>query len=1048
MSAAIRHTMLVANAGSGKTYALTTRMVKLLALGVEPRRIAALTFTKKAAGEFLDAVFLRLAEAALDRGKLVELNTELNSVSEEGILPPLDAGRCRELLARLVADSGRLTMGTIDGLFARIARSFPLESGIPGEFSIIGESELERARTEALSAIFRESVESAGGTEFLDQVRRIARRRGERQVFRTLLDAVRGFHGKYLEKPDLPWGDRERIWGSAGCAILASGEVRPAAEALMAAILTEHPALSPEAREKWSANLAAACDHKPGSFWPKELKEFIRGKLCKCSVDRRTGEEYLPTGRRAEGRVFLRGEIPELRRKLLLALLRPVYEALLEKSRSLRGFMRSFEDTYHALTRRRGLMTFSDMSELLSAQVGSLRWLASAGYRLDATLDHWLLDEFQDTSRVQWKVLGSFIDEVIQDSGGERSLFYVGDTKQAIYSWRGGDPDLFFEIFNHYNMGSEQRVFARDLRVSYRSAREIVDVVNQVFARIGDHAGALGIPAAAVASWKEAWREHVPASRNKGLEGYVRWDAVESEEEDENPIHLRIAEILEQVLPWKRKLSCGVLTRKNEEASAIAAFLQARGIPVSVEGKSNPCNDNPLGLALLAAFRVAAFPADSLSLGLLFASPLAHLLREGVETFRAAALTVIAGKGYEAAVRSWTEGLDLNPFLSRRAADFLAAAAEYDGAHRGSVAEFVSFLETHEVQESEASGVVRVMTVHQSKGLTFDMSVVTGLDGRGANGTDILHLGGGEPPEWGCLLPSKDDSEPDPVMREAREEVRAEQEYGKLCTAYVAMTRSKQALYVLTKKLRSDTTSKNFARMLMLTLNPGSEVVQTGNEAWFGKHALRAEEAAAGSGEQRRLVPCTSGTPRAISPSSLHQAPSQGPSMDEGRERGSFSPDAAGLGTEVHGVLSRIEWDASAADLAGCSPRARRLLEPFLRRALTLGLFMRPSGEVTVWRERRFDLILNGDWVSGCFDRVVIRRDGERVIGVDLIDFKTDSCEPGLLPARHQGQMESYRKVLSRLLSVEEALVTPLLVHVRSGTVVPLAGPASESRAS
>ena len=1033
MSAPIRHTMLVANAGSGKTYALTTRMVKLLVLGVEPRKIAALTFTKKAAGEFLDAVFLRLAEAALKPAKLRELNDDLNSVAEEEVLSPLDAERCRELLARLVADSGRLTMGTIDSLFARIARSFPLESGLPGELSMIGESELERARTEALAAIFRESVGSAAGSQFLDQVRRIARRRGEREVFRTLLDSATDFHEKFLENIDLPWGDRDLIWGSTGCEILNSGEVQPVADALWAEILKEHPALSPEAREKWTANLGDASNHKPGSFWSKELKDFIRGKLCKCSEDRKTGEEYLPTGRPAEGRVYLRGAIPELRRKLLLALLKPVYESLLEKSASLRSFMQAFEASYHALTRRRGRMTFSDVTDLLSSQVGSLDWMASAGYRLDAKLDHWLLDEFQDTSRVQWKVLGSFIDEVIQDSGGERSLFYVGDTKQAIYSWRGGDPRLFFEIFNHYNKGSEKRVFARDLKVSYRSAKEIVDVINKVFGKINDHAGVLGIPSRAVTSWEEAWRDHVPAEKNKDLEGYVRWDAVEAEDGDENPIHRRIAEILEEVEPWKRKLSCGVLTRKNDEASAIAALLQARGIPVSVEGKSNPCNDNPLGLALLAAFRVAAFPEDSLSLGVLQASPLAVLLKEGVESFRAAALAVIAEKGYEAAVRMWTEGMDLNPFLSRRAADFLSAAAEYDGSNRGAVSEFVSFLESHAVQESEASGVVRVMTLHQSKGLTFDMSVVTGLDGRGANSTDILHLGGGEPPAWGCLLPSKDDADPDPVMRGARQEIQAEQEYGKLCAAYVAMTRSKQALYVLTKKLKSDTTSKNFARLLMLTMNPGSEVVQSGSQTWFEKHDLRADEAAPAASNVPHIVPCTAGTPHALSPSSLDKKSSPSAQSPESALRAAFSSDAADLGTEIHEVLSRIEWDPSKADLSKCSAPARELLEQFLRSERAREVFIRPSGEWDLWNEKAFDLMIQGSWVSGCFDRVHVRRENGQAVEAEIYDYKTNRSTPEAIAREYEGQMEQYRKAASILLGIGIDKVSAQTVPVRVG---------------
>lgn len=1034
MSAPIRHTMLVANAGSGKTYALTTRMVKLLALGVEPRKIAALTFTKKAAGEFLDAVFLRIAEAALKPENLGELNKDLNSVPEEGALPPLDAVRCRELLARLVADSGRLTMGTIDSLFARIARSFPLESGLPGEFSMIGESELERARTEALAAIFSESAGSDAGSKFLDQVRRIARRRGEREVFRTLLDSAKDFHEKFLENVNLPWGNRHLIWGSAGCESLSSGDVKTAADALWAEILKDHPALSLEAREKWTANLEAAAVHKPESFWSKELKEFIRGKLCKCSKDRITGEEYLPTGRPAEGRVYLRGAIPELRRQLLLTLLKPVYESLLDRSESLRSFMQAFERSYHALTRRRGRMTFSDVTDLLSAQVGSLDWMASAGYRLDTKLDHWLLDEFQDTSRVQWKVLGSFIDEVIQDSGGERSLFYVGDTKQAIYSWRGGDPELFFEIFNHYNKGSEKRVFSRDLKVSYRSAKEIVQVINAVFGKIGDHAGVLGIPPKAVESWNGAWREHVPALKNEKLVGYIRWDAVEAEEGDENPIHRRIAEILEEAEPWKRKLSCGVLTRKNEEASAIAVLLQSRGIPVSVEGKSNPCNDNPLGLALLAAFRVAAFPKDSLSLGVLRASPLSDLLKDGVESFRAATLLVIAEKGYEAAVRTWTEGLALNPFLSRRAADFLAAAAEYDGSDRGSVSEFVSFLESHAVQESEASGVVRVMTIHQSKGLTFDMSVVTGLDGRGANSTDILHLGGGEPPTWGCLLPSKDDAEPDQVMREAREEIRAEQEYGKLCASYVAMTRSKQALHVLTKKLKPDTSSKNFARLLMLTLNPGSEVMEFGNRTWFEKHPLREEQATPGGGGATPLTPCTAGTPHALSPSSLAKKSVASAQSLEGAVRAALSTDAADLGTEIHEVLSRIAWDIKEADLSGCSAEARRLLEVFLGTPEAKSLFTKPDGEWSCWNEKPFDLMIDGKWISGCFDRVHVRRERGRAVEARILDYKTNRSTPEAIAKEYEGQMDQYRQAASLLLGLAPDQITATTVPIRQGT--------------
>ena len=1035
MSAPIRNTMLVANAGSGKTYALTTRMVKLLALGVEPRKIAALTFTKKAAGEFLDAVFLRLAEAALDPKKLEDLNRDLNSDADEGAIPPLDEVRCRELLAKLVSDSGGLTMGTIDSLFARIARSFPLESGLPGEFSMIGDSELERARTEVLASIFRESVESSGGEQFLDLVRKISRRRGERKVFLTMLDSVKDFHAKYLEDVSLPWGDPDLIWGSKGSEILNAGDVKPAADAFLKEIEASHPGLGDAAAAKIQELVAHAIEHRTGSAWNKPLKGFIHEKLCGELKKNDDGIPYfgLINGS-PKNRILLRPKLDDLRVQLRNALLKPIYQSLLEKSRALHRFMESFEDSYHALTRSRGKMTFSDVTDLLSEQVGSLDWMASAGYRLDAKLDHWLLDEFQDTSRIQWKVLGSFIDEVIQDSGGDRSLFYVGDTKQAIYSWRGGDPKLFFEIFNRYNQGSDKRVFERELKVSYRSAEEIVSFVNKLFGSIGTHAGTLSIPDRTVSAWENAWREHDIAPKNKDLDGYVRWEQVPSDEDDENTVHERVARILEEVEPWKRNLSCGVLTRKNEDASSIAALLQARGIPVSVEGKSNPCNDNPLGLALLAAFRVVGFPEDHLSLALLKSSPLAVLLKDGVEdgveSFRSSALELIAKSGYESAVRAWTGGLSLNPFLSRRATDFLAAAAEYDESNKGSLSEFVSFLESHVVQEAEASGVVRVMTLHQSKGLTFDMSIVTGLDGKGGNPGDTLHLGGGVPPTWGCLLPSKDEASADPVMSAAREEIRAEEEYGKLCAAYVAMTRSKQALYVLTKKLGSTTSSKNFARLLMLTLAPGSDEVPFGNEKWYEAHLPVHEET---SGEKGReiltpVVPCTSGIPHPLSPSSLvvHKTQSD---IKEGQ--GSFSPDAADLGTEIHEVLSRITWDITTADLSACSEKARELLEQFLRSKGARDVFDKPEGDWDLWNEKPFDLMIDGKWISGCFDRVHVRREGGKAVEARIYDYKTNRSTPEAIALEYKGQMEQYRKAASLLLGIGIDKVTARTVPIR-----------------
>ncbi len=243
MSRQIAHQMLVANAGSGKTYSLTTRVVTLLALGVEPKRIAALTFTKKAAGEFLDAVFWRIADAALDEGKLAQLRAD-TGVAE------LDAAACRGMLRRLVGQLGGLCMGTIDSLFARIARAFPAESGLSGDFTILGDSDVAAAREDALATLFRERT-GEGFDQFLTLVRLQSRKGSERDVFGTLLKAAGDLQDRFLETPPgVAWGDAAAIWPH-GNAILDARDPREAADDLRRAIFATHPDLHEVAVTWW-----------------------------------------------------------------------------------------------------------------------------------------------------------------------------------------------------------------------------------------------------------------------------------------------------------------------------------------------------------------------------------------------------------------------------------------------------------------------------------------------------------------------------------------------------------------------------------------------------------------------------------------------------------------------------------------------------------------------------------------------------------------------------------------------------------------------------
>ena len=143
MSAPSRHMMILASAGSGKTYALTNRFVALLAQGARPERIVALTFTRKAAGDFFDEILRKLAGAARAPEAARRLAQDIGR-------PELGTADFLRMLRQVAEAMPRLRLGTLDGFFARIVRIFPFELGLAGEFELLQPhaAQLERQRAD------------------------------------------------------------------------------------------------------------------------------------------------------------------------------------------------------------------------------------------------------------------------------------------------------------------------------------------------------------------------------------------------------------------------------------------------------------------------------------------------------------------------------------------------------------------------------------------------------------------------------------------------------------------------------------------------------------------------------------------------------------------------------------------------------------------------------------------------------------------------------------------------------------------------------------
>ena len=143
--------------------------------------------------------------------------------------------------------------------------------------------------------------------------------------------------------------------------------------------------------------------------------------------------------------------------------------------------------------------------------------------------------------------------------------------------------------------------------------------------------------------------------------------------------------------------------------------------------------------------------------------------------------------------------------------------------------------------------------------------------------------------------------------------------------------------------------------------------------------------------------------------------------------------DAIELGNEIHFALSKIDWMGQESPIFGSlSNAARKLLLAFLERPDAKEIFAKPSGSLVLWREKSFEVMLDGEWVSGVFDRVVLNLDAEtNPISATIYDFKTDQATNSEIEARYALQMESYRQALCAITKLSPGAIETRLIGIR-----------------
>ena len=637
------HAAVTASAGTGKTQVLTARVFRLLLGGVRPESILCLTFTKAGAAEMANRIGERLA--AWVRMPEAVLRKELFALGEDNSDRKLvDA---RRLFARVLEAPGGLRIQTIHAFAQTLLAAFPAEAGItPGFRPIEGRGEQELARRTLADLVT--DAEVAGDTPLIADIQALSMQLGEEGAVSYLADCARraeafaglgpreGIEPRLRELVGLPADNVADFLRNAcaddsfDCSLLRSiaaanigwgtSSGRGHAEAIDAWL-----ALDPKGRLD-TLHLVAKVVMKADG----DARAVSSGQL-KVDADYQVKSDDLY------------GAFAWLVAMKSAAGLVAVQAAGLRAGQA-------YAAAYTRAKQAAGVADFGDLiawTRRLLETPGMGDWVR---FKLDRRTDHILVDEAQDTNADQWAIVKALAEEYFTGSseteGRWRTLFMVGDFKQAIFRFQGTDPAEYLAMRNYtrdasaaLEAGGDEPVREfRELSInaSFRSSPAVLDVVDAVIAEVGFEA--MGLP--------DRPDRHV--AHHAARPGRVEWwpaFSIEDEDEDEGRdgeegwldeterhYATHLAKTIRQwideapvMASTGRPLSAGdvlILVRsRGELASLLVARLFAERVPVA--GIDRLHLHRPLAVRdLLAAVGFAVQPLDDLTLANLLVSPL------------------------------------------------------------------------------------------------------------------------------------------------------------------------------------------------------------------------------------------------------------------------------------------------------------------------------------------------------------------------------------------------------------------------------------------
>lgn len=682
-----------ASAGSGKTFMLVVRYISLLLRGADASKIVALTFTNKAASEMQERIAMTL-EDLQNRDELSEI------VKQSGLSRDEVLSRKAKLLEHFLSRDLKIT--TIDSFFALILRRFSLYASLRSDFETFSSQHEHRLR-ERFLALVRSNGKSS-------ELLRLALESGRR--FNDLNQLLNDLFVNSITKRKYSYRDTKEYERTA---LEAFGELREMILACKEASSTARGGMSGESLEDLLSKSWLSRDTLNYSTFKKCYKSEMDEKLCTI---RSSLKSYFDA---YESSFFY---------------------ALFE-------LVEIYKDAKRELYESDGELGFDDVSYLVHKILHLIDDSDFLYFRLDARIEHILLDEFQDTSLLQYAILEPLISEITASEDG-RSFFFVGDKKQSIYRFRGGFSRLFDEVLKRQGTTLEH------LSINYRSSRLLVEFANEVFG--------------------EKMRDFTPQSSHKSEDGFVEVRIVE------DPLSeiVGVVEMLRSAGSSEIALLCAT----NSDAEVLEDLLRSKMIDVSSLASSKLINQRGVK-AVLEYFKYLYFTQDLYLQNFLFLA--------GTKEHRSLDLggkTLLQmAKRIADSYSLWSE--DLLLFM-----DILASFDDMESL-------LFSYERIEASSPSRTHSEVAILTVHKSKGLEFESVVVVDrLKRANADRSTIVYDYEGID-LVGMKLRQKGRDKVDEEYNSLLGRSKALRDEDALNAQYVAFTRAKSALVVLQKSKNS-----------------------------------------------------------------------------------------------------------------------------------------------------------------------------------------------------------------------------------------------------